>query len=50
MSLSFNDWRFNLRHSNTDSLVRLNIETKGGQDRLANQVNAIAELLGGTKA
>lgn len=29
LSMSFSDWRFNLRLSNTESFVRLNIETKG---------------------
>ncbi len=29
MSLTFTDWRFNIRASNTEPLVRLNIETKG---------------------
>ena len=31
---SFENWRFNIRKSNTESLVRLNIETKGDQDLL----------------
>jgi phosphomannomutase len=29
LSLSFGDWRFNLRASNTEPLLRLNIEAKG---------------------
>ena len=29
VSLAFDDWRFNLRRSNTEPLVRLNIEGKG---------------------
>ena len=29
VSLAFADWRFNLRKSNTEPLVRLNIETSG---------------------
>ena len=33
ISLEFSDWRFNLRQSNTEPLVRLNIETKGKSDR-----------------
>jgi len=50
VSLSFTDWRFNLRHSRTEPLVRLNIETKGEADKLADQANAITELLGGPAA
>ena len=34
LSISFENWRFNIRKSNTESLVRLNIETKGDQDLL----------------
>lgn len=29
VSLEFSDWRFNLRRSNTEPLLRLNIETRG---------------------
>ena len=50
ISLEFSDWRFNLRQSNTEPLVRLNIETKGKSDLLEYQVNSIAKLLGGIKA
>ena len=50
VSLVFDDWRFNLRRSNTEPLVRLNVESKGGADRLDAQVNKIADLLGGTRA
>jgi len=50
VSLAFYDWRFNLRRSNTEPLVRLNVESKGGADRLDAQVNKIADLLGGVRA
>ena len=50
MSLVFDDWRFNLRRSNTEPLVCLNVESKGGADRLDAQVNKIADFLGGTRA
>lgn len=50
VSVAFEDWRFNLRCSNTEPLVRLNIETKGGVKGLKAQVSAIADLLGGTRA
>jgi phosphomannomutase len=29
LSIEFDDWRFNLRMSNTEPVVRLNVETKG---------------------
>jgi len=47
VSLAFADWRFNLRRSNTEPLVRLNIESRGGSEGLADRVSDIAELLGG---
>lgn len=50
VSLAFHDWRFNLRRSNTEPLVRLNVEGKGNADALAAHVSAIADLLGGTRA
>ena len=50
VSLAFEDWRFNLRRSNTEPLVRLNVEGKGNSDALAAHVSAIADLLGGTRA
>ena len=50
VSLAFGDWRFNLRRSNTEPLVRLNVEGKGNADALAAHVSAIADLLGGARA
>ena len=50
VSLAFGDWRFNLRRSNTEPLVRLNVEGKGNADALAAHVSAIADLHGGTRA
>ena len=31
LSIEFSDWRFNLRMSNTESVVRLNVESRGNQ-------------------
>ena len=50
ISLSFDDWRFNLRTSNTEPLMRLNIETDGNNVSLGNKINEIAFLLGIKKA
>ena len=50
VSLAFDDWRFNLRRSNTEPLVRLNVEGKGNAGALGAHVSAIADLLGGTRA
>ena len=50
VSLAFENWRFNLRRSNTEPLVRLNVEGKGNADALDAYIGQIAELLGGTRA
>ena len=47
LSLTFRDWRFNLRQSNTEPLVRLNIETTGGANKIDEIINNIGNLLGG---
>ena len=43
LSVAMSDWRFNLRKSNTEPLLRLNVETLGDVDLLATKV---AELRG----
>ena len=50
VSLAFEDWRFNLRRSNTEPLVRLNVEGKSEANAVETHVSAIADLLGGTRA
>ena len=48
VSLAFEDWRFNSRRSNTEPLVLLNIESRGGAQGLMAKVSDISKLLGGT--
>lgn len=50
VSLTFEGWRFNLRRSNTEPLVRLNVEGKGEANALETHVSSIANLLGGARA
>ena len=45
LSRSFENWRFNIRKSNTESLVRLNIETKGDQDLLIEKVEEVKNVI-----
>ena len=45
VSLAFADWRFNLRKSNTEPLVRLNVEASGDADGIEAHVAAICEKL-----
>ncbi len=49
LSLTFKDWRFNLRSSNTEPLVRLNIESCGNASKLKARINDIARILCGTE-
>ena len=45
VSLDFGDWRFNLRQSNTEPLVRLNVESRGDAELVATRQAEIAALL-----
>jgi phosphomannomutase len=42
LSIEFDDWRFNLRTSNTEPLVRLNVESRGDEALMREKT---AELL-----
>ncbi|WP_372843243.1 phosphomannomutase CpsG [Psychrobacter sp.] len=45
LSLNFGEWRFNLRASNTEPLIRLNIESRGDAALLATKIAAIQQWL-----
>ena len=45
LSLNFGEWRFNLRASNTESLIRLNIESRGDEELLAIKIRDIQQWL-----
>lgn len=45
LSLDFGQWRFNLRASNTEPLIRLNIETRGDNSLLATKTAEIQAWL-----
>ncbi|MCO6177022.1 phosphomannomutase [Ciceribacter sp. RN22] len=45
LSLSFADWRLNLRSSNTEPLLRLNIETRGDMKGLQMRVAQVSGLI-----
>jgi phosphomannomutase len=47
LSLSFGDWRFNLRASNTEPLLRLNIEARGKPDLVAEKLAEMRALITG---
>ncbi len=45
LSLEFDDWRFNLRGSNTEPLLRLNVESRGNAQLVEQGVRRIEQLL-----
>ena len=45
LSMSFENWRFNLRKSNTEALVRLNVETRGDQSLLVDKTKELRKLI-----
>ncbi len=45
LSMSFPDWRFNLRSSNTEPVVRLNVESRGDQYLMRENTYRILEFL-----
>ncbi|MCX8519595.1 MAG: phosphomannomutase CpsG, partial [Methylophilaceae bacterium] len=46
LSLDFEDWRFNLRGSNTEPLLRLNIEACASMARVQEKMAELEQLLG----
>ncbi|MBV8496477.1 MAG: phosphomannomutase CpsG, partial [Gammaproteobacteria bacterium] len=47
LSLEFPEWRFNLRGSNTEPLVRLNVETRGDEPLMREKTAEVLKLLDG---
>ena len=45
VSLEFNDWRFNVRASNTEPLIRLNVETRSNPELLVSKTRELSILL-----
>ena len=46
LSMEFGDWRFNLRCSNTEPLVRLNVESRGDEALMRGKTAELLALLG----
>ncbi|WP_024868626.1 phosphomannomutase/phosphoglucomutase [Pseudoxanthomonas suwonensis] len=46
ISADFGDWRFNLRSSNTEPLLRLNVEARGDAELMRARTEEISKLLG----
>ncbi|TXH71065.1 MAG: phosphomannomutase CpsG [Thiothrix sp.] len=45
ISLTFDDWRFNLRSSNTEPVLRLNLESRSNQSLLDTELQKLKALL-----
>jgi phosphomannomutase len=46
-SFDFSDWRFNLRMSNTEPLIRLNVESRNNIELMKSKTNEILNLIEG---
>jgi phosphomannomutase/phosphomannomutase/phosphoglucomutase len=47
LSMEFPQWRFNLRSSNTEPLVRLNVESRGSESLMHDKTAELLALMGG---
>ena len=47
LSVEFADWRFNLRVSNTEPLIRLNVESRGQPALMRARTDELLALIGG---
>ena len=47
LSVEFEQWRFNVRMSNTEPVVRLNVESRGDRPLMEEKTSELLELLGG---
>ncbi len=47
VSIAFEHWRFNLRASNTEPVIRLNLETRGDRALLAEKTEEVLEVIRG---
>jgi phosphomannomutase len=50
LSLEFAEWRLNLRSSNTEPLIRLNVEARGSEALMQEKTAEVLELLAGLGA
>ena len=45
LSVEFADWRFNLRTSNTEPVIRLNVEARGSSELMKTKTDALLRLI-----
>ncbi len=45
LSVEYPDWRFNLRMSNTEPILRLNVESRGDEKLMKKKTKEILKLI-----
>lgn len=50
LSMEFDRWRFNLRASNTEPLIRLNVESRGDEALMRARTAELLKMIGGEEA
>jgi phosphomannomutase len=50
LSFEFSTWRFNIRSSNTEPVVRLNVESRGSEELMQEKTSELLDLMGGELA
>ncbi len=45
LSIEFEDWRFNLRGSNTEPVIRLNVETRGNENLMREKTHDLLAII-----
>ncbi len=50
LSIEYSEWRFNLRSSNTEPLLRLNVESRGDEGLMKAKTAELLALIGGEEA
>lgn len=50
LSVAYDEWRFNVRVSNTEPVMRLNVEVKGDKELLAAKTAELLDIIGGEEA
>lgn len=50
IAIEFEQWRFNVRMSNTEPVIRLNVETRGNFDLLKEKTEELLAVIGGEEA
>ncbi len=50
LSIEYDSWRFNVRVSNTEPVMRLNVETRGDKELLKEKTKELLQIIGGEEA